>query len=129
MLRSVFILLFLSFAGSLVSQEDQGSYKLYRSKKDPLLAEGKSRLTIQFVGPTGKPVTSRIKFAMNSDSVVPVIDETGSYTFITKASKYKFNFIAPWWFNVPTDWIELKPGTKTVLRVQFEAMEFRLDEK
>jgi hypothetical protein len=129
MLKSFFIVLFTLLSTCLLSQEDQGSYKLYKSKKAPELAEGKSRLTIQFIGPTGKPVTSRIKFAMNKDSVVPVIDETGSYTFITKASKYKFNFVAPWWYNVPTDSIELKPQKATVLRVQFEAMEFRLDEK
>jgi hypothetical protein len=128
-MRSFLFFILCAVSSVCLAQNEQGSYKLYKSKKAPELAEGKARLTIQFVGPTGRPVTSRIKFAMNNDSVVPVIDETGNYTFITKASKYKFNFVAPWWYNVTTDSIQLKSQKATVLRVQFEAMEFRLDEK
>lgn len=121
------ILLLINFC--LYGQEnEQGYYKVSKAQKDKALDKSKSKLHIQFIGPTGKPVTSRIKFSMNTDSVVPVIDETGMYTTTVKPGKYTFTFIAPWWYEVKTDSLFLKPQTSTTISVHFEAMEYRLDD-
>ncbi|MCD6068201.1 MAG: hypothetical protein K0S33_3027 [Bacteroidetes bacterium] len=129
MTRQLIILLILFFyTASLSAQKgDQGSYKISRAKRNKQVQEGKAKLIVQFIGPNGKPVTSQIKFAMNTDSVVPVIDETGTYSMQLKAAKYKFNFVAPtWWYSVPTDSIRFKAGKVRTLQVRFEAKEYPL---
>ena len=80
-------------------------------------------LIFKFYGPGGKPAKSHIKIIVDKDTIVPVIDKTGSTKITAKPGEHKLKFKAPWWYTVKMNSVILS-GQKTYsILVKFEAEE------
>lgn len=116
-----FFLVFLFFGTTLLAQIPKGYCKPTKVVADPT---SKSKLTIKFINPQGKPATSRVAFKINGDSLVqPDIDKTGTYVMKLNPGTYTFNFFVKFWYDVESKPITLKPKTNTFITVKFEAVE------
>ncbi|HRD39494.1 MAG TPA: hypothetical protein PLC65_12745 [Bacteroidia bacterium] len=116
-----FFLIFLFFGTTLLAQIPKGYCKPMKVEADP---SSKSKLTIKFINPQGKPATSHVAFRINGDSLVqPEIDKTGTYVMKLNPGTYTFNFFVKYWYDVNSKPITLKPKTNTFITVKFEAVE------
>ncbi|MGZ3884195.1 MAG: hypothetical protein ACXVPQ_00625 [Bacteroidia bacterium] len=114
------LLLFMFIGGALFSQS-AGYCKITKTGPDP---SPKSKLTIKFVGPQGKPATSHLAFKMNNDTVIqPTPDKAGIYVMTLKPGTYTFRFFVKYWHDVDSKPIVLKPKTNTCITVKFEPEE------
>ncbi len=115
MKKLILFLLLTNFA--LTAQPKKGFCRPEKVSPD---LTAKSKVTIKFLGPDGKPVLTRVSFKMNDSLVDPRIDKTGTYTMIVKPGEYKFSFYVRFWYTVNSKPLFLKPKTNTFLTVKFE---------
>lgn len=106
------------------SDKSKGYYKIAANETDKTMAQTKSRVTFKFIGPTGKPVKSNVKFVFNNDSLFPKIEENGNFSMNLVPGKYKMRFDAPFWNSVRMDsTLFRKQGYMSIL-VKFEAKSY-----
>lgn len=115
------VLIFFLISAALLAQAQTGFCKITKVSPDHCQ---KSKLTLKFVNPQGKPATSHVAFKMNNDTVIqPKIDKTGTYEMTLEPGTYNFNFFVKYWHDVNSKAFVLKPKTNTFLIVKFEAVE------
>ena len=80
-------------------------------------------LIFKFYGPGGKPAKSFIKIIVDKDTIVPVIDKTGSTKITAKPGLHKLKFKALWWYTVKMSEVNLSAQKTYSILVKFEAEE------
>jgi hypothetical protein len=125
MQKLLFVFLFTAlcfFTQAQKAGDKNGVCKVMKTKAD---TDPKAKITFRFVGPTGKPASSRVTFKVDDQMVDPQIDKkTGIYVMSVEPGTHSFVFFVPYWKDVVSQPIAFKPKTNTEIFVKFVPEEY-----
>src|SRR5947209_16408894 len=101
-LRSFLIIVICTISAPSYSQGcEKGCAKI--TKVEPTTLKGvkpdRALLVFKFFGPTGKPAKSNLKIIVDKDTIMPVMDKTGSTKMTAREGAHKLKFKAPYWYT------------------------------
>lgn len=113
-------------AGALPAQNcAKGCGKIIKVErtKNPKVKADRALLSFKFVGPDGRPVKSKVKVIIDSDTLKLVPDKSGITKMTATGGKHKFKFKVNWWYTVKMEQVSLKVKNTYHFLVRFEAKE------